>query len=324
MQAYLGDGLLMGRSLVMGTRGSTLALAQSRQVAAALQATRPDLAIEERVVRTTGDRLQTAPLPAIGGKGVFTIEIEDALLRGEIDFAVHSLKDLPPELPAGLCLSAIPRRAPACDVCILQSAIRSPQSVIPLSFLPEGARVGTSSLRRRAQLLHWRPDLKIEDMRGNIDTRLRKLQEQNFQAIVLARAGLERLDVISDRQRQVDLDELKYVPAPGQGALAIEARTGDERVLSLLSAIEDHATRSEITAERAAMRALNAGCSTPLGARAVACGEELRMWAVVLSPDGVQRIFAQGDGRLADAAAIGERVARLLVERGATKLLPGL
>ena len=310
--------------LVMGTRGSALALAQSRQVAAALHAAHPGLVVEERIIRTTGDKLQSAPLPAIGGKGVFTKEIEDALLHSEIDFAVHSLKDLPPELPDGLCIGAVPRRAPACDVCILQSEIQHPAFEVRLPFLPEGARVGTSSLRRRAQLLHLRPDLKIEDIRGNIDTRLRKLEEQPFNAIVLARAGLQRLAIKSGKQIQVDLDERECVPAPGQGTLAIESRARDERVLSILNTIEDAATRAEIIAERTAMRALNAGCSTPLGARAVADGEELRMWAVVLSPEGARRIFAQDNGSVDHATEIGERVARLLVERGAAELLPGL
>jgi hydroxymethylbilane synthase len=310
--------------LVMGTRGSALALAQSRQVAAALQEAHPGLAIEERIIRTTGDKLQGAPLPSIGGKGVFTKEIEDALLRGDIDFAVHSLKDLPPDLPDGLCIGAVPRRAPANDVCIVRCETRDPKLEIRLPFLPEGARVGTSSLRRRAQLLHLRPDLKIEDIRGNIDTRLRKMEEQDFDAIVLARAGLQRLAIKGVEHIQVDLDERDCVPAPGQGALAIEARARDERVLSILNSIENPATRAEIIAERSAMRALNAGCSTPLGARAIADREVLSMWAVVLSPDGTQRIFAQDKGRGDSPDVIGESVARLLLERGAGELLPGL
>ena len=252
----------------MGTRGSALALAQSRAFARALEVAHPGLVVEERIIRTTGDRQQVAPLPAIGGKGVFTLEIENALLGGEIDFAVHSLKDLPPDLPDGLCLAAIPHRAPANDVCVLSSRLAAPFFDGALPFLPPGAKIGTSSLRRKAQLLYLRPDLKIEDVRGNVDTRLRKLEEQ-FDAIVLARAGLERLGVEIDASRLRDFGEREFVPAPGQGALAIEARESDEATLRLLATLDDAASRAEITAERATMRALNAGCTTPLGARAV-------------------------------------------------------
>jgi hydroxymethylbilane synthase len=311
-------------TLVMGTRGSPLALAQSRQTATALTAAHPGLVIEERIIRTTGDRQQSAPLPAIGGKGVFTLEIEQALLSGKIDFAVHSLKDLPPDLPEGLCLAAIPNRASASDVCIMREPVNldcSPS--IPLPFLLEGARCGTSSLRRSAQLLHLRPDLQIESIRGNIDTRLRKLDEQNFDAIILAQAGLQRLDIASQElmNKSVPLEEREFVPAPGQGALAIEARTGDKQVLGLLSAIEDAPTRAMITAERAAMRHLNAGCSTPLGARATVENGDLKLWAVVLSPEGSQRIYAEGQGSVGEAESIGITVAQKLLESGARDLL---
>ena len=308
-------------SLIMGTRGSALALAQSRQVAAAIEAAHPGLAIGERVIRTTGDKQQRAPLPVIGGKGVFTLEIEQALLAGEIDFAVHSLKDLPPDLPDGLCIAAIPPREPASDVCVLHSTWGGWQPFDgPLPFLPHGAGVGTSSLRRRAQLLHLRPDLQIEDIRGNIDTRLRKLEEQGFQAIVLAQAGLNRLGLGEDHTPVNKLDERHFVPAPGQGALAIEARADDEGVLAILRAIEDAATRAEISAERAVVRALNAGCSTPLGARAVADGQRLTIWATVLSPDGRRRIFAEDSGTVSDAVAVGDSVSRKLLEQGAGAL----
>ncbi len=325
-------------TLVMGTRGSALALAQSRQVAAALQAAHPGLTIEERVIRTTGDKMQRAPLPVIGGKGVFTLEIEQVLLQRGIDFAVHSLKDLPPQLPEGLCIAAIPLRESASDSCILNphshddseevkrqlaflnagervhwDAKQAKKWLDTLAFLPTGARVGTSSLRRRAQLLHLRPDLRIEDMRGNIDTRLRKLEEQNLHAIVLARAGIHRLGL---DVRDEPLDERDFVPAPGQGALAIEARADDEAVATILQVIDDAATRAEITAERAVVHALNAGCATPLGARAVVEENTLRLWAVVLSPDGQQRIFAEGEGEVSRAEAIGAGVA--------SQLMPGL
>lgn len=313
------------QTLIMGTRGSPLALAQSRLVAAALQAAHPGLTVEERVIRTTGDKLQGAPLPEIGGKGVFTLEIEQALLQGDIDFAVHSLKDLPPDLPSGLCIGAIPQRESACDLCILHPAWQdwppADAALSALSFLPRGARVGTSSLRRRAQLLHLRPDLEIENIRGNIDTRLRKLEEQDFQAIILARAGLQRLQVEVAAERQRRLNERAFVPAPGQGALAIEARADSKKTLQILKAIDDAATRAEITAERTAMRALNAGCSTPLGARALVVAHSLELWAAVLSPDGTQRIFAEDCGAASDAQSLGEQVAQQLLAQGAANLL---
>ncbi len=307
--------------LVMGTRGSPLALAQSRAFARALEAAHAGLTVEERIIRTTGDKQQSAPLPSIGGKGVFTLEIENALRDGEIDFAVHSLKDLPPEMPAGLCLGAIPRRAPANDVCVLNSSQKT-EFDGALPFLPRGAKVGTSSLRRSAQLLHLRPDLVITDVRGNIDTRLRKLDEQ-FDAIVLARAGLERLGVEIDAARLHDFDESEFVPAPGQGALAIEARSDDEPTLRFLTALDDAATRAEIEAERGAMRALNAGCSTPLGARAIYKDGRVKLRACVLSIDGTQRIFAEDEDSAENAQLLGNRVAEHLLKMGAADLMSG-
>lgn len=310
--------------LHMGTRGSPLALAQSRLMAAALQAAHPGLEVVEQVIRTTGDRLQGAALPEIGGKGVFTLEIEQSLLSGQIDFAVHSLKDLPPQLPEGLCLAAVPHRAAAGDVCIIHPAWQTwqqPRSELPLPQLPYGARIGTSSLRRRAQLLRWRPDLQIENIRGNIDTRLRKLETQQLQAIVLAQAGLERLGVDIPVERLCPLNERDFVPAPGQGALAIEARADDGRVLELLKAIDDPATRAEINAERATMRALNAGCSTPLGARAIVTENRLAMWGIVLAPDGSGHAFGWMGGAVEDAETIGQNLAQRLLAQGAQELL---
>ncbi|MDF2441280.1 MAG: hydroxymethylbilane synthase [Abditibacteriota bacterium] len=302
----------------MGTRGSALALAQSRQVARELERLHPGLLVSERIIRTTGDQQQSLPLPEIGGKGVFTLEIEQALLSGEIDFAVHSLKDLPPLFPAGLCLAAVPAREDAGDCMILH-----PRYVVAsLDELPTGARVGTSSLRRAAQLKALRPDLETASVRGNIDTRLKKLESENFDAIVLARAGLNRLDIAP--RLSFDCDQSAFVPAPGQGALAIEARSNDMRTLELLAALDHAPTRREIEAERAVMEALGAGCSTPLGARAIAEESALRLWAVVLSPDGKQRLFAQHQSTLGAADALGRHVAALLKEQGAAALMESL
>jgi hydroxymethylbilane synthase len=320
------------RTLVMGTRGSPLALAQSRQVARALEAAHSSLQVEERIIRTTGDKQQGQPLPVIGGKGVFTLEIEAALLNREIDFAVHSLKDLPPQLPDGLCIGAIPQRASAHDVCVLHPSLRhsvagdgAEESSQSWPFLPQGARVGTSSLRRRAQLLYQRPDLNVQDIRGNIDTRLRKLESGAFDAIVLAAAGLERLELnaYGEYSPLFALDSDAFIAAPGQGALAIEARSGDEAVLEMLDSLEHPATRTEIEAERAVMQALNAGCSTPLGARAAVDmhDESISLRAVVLTPNGEERFFVAMTGRLNQAEELGTRAAAELLQRGANAVL---
>ena len=326
----------MTNTIVMGTRGSPLALTQARQVARALEDVNENLRVEEKIIRTTGDANQTAALPAIGGKGVFTLEIEQALLSGDIDFAVHSLKDLPPDFPEGLCLGAVPKREAAYDVCLLSSKLRAlgeeehaaqkeeiaeeSSNEFPMwPFLPHGALVGTSSLRRRAQLLHFRPDLRVEDIRGNIDTRIRKMEENDFDAILLARAGLNRMGMT----RGAFLGQRVFVPAPGQGALALECRDNNARVLALLAAIEDGETRAQIVAERACMKALNAGCSTPLGALAVTYPSgEISMWAVVLSPDGKERIFADvWKHPIQEAENVGLQAARKLLDAGASALL---
>ena len=312
--------------LILGTRGSALALAQSRQVVAQLQRAHPDLQIEERIIRTEGDARQNASLPAIGGKGVFTLEIENALLSGEIDFAIHSLKDLPPDMPAGLCLAAVPRRASASDVLILPSPPNPAAQGAPGQSVGEevkGVRVvGTSSLRRRAMILSLHPDWQIEEIRGNIDTRLSKLESQNFDAIILARAGLQRLRIEEElKNRIVEFDAAQFIPAPGQGALAIQARSDDERAMKILQVMEDDETREAIVAERAVVRVLNAGCSTPLGAHAICENGVLTLRACVLSPDGKNRIDAQGKGIPEFAGELGISVAQKLLDQGAQELL---
>ena len=303
--------------LILGTRGSPLALAQSRQMAALLQAAHPGLKIEERIIRTTGDKRQNASLPQIGGKGVFTLEIEAALQNKEIDFAVHSLKDLPPDMPAGLCLAAVPRRASPNDVLIANAQLCDPNSPLPLN-----AKVGTSSLRRGAMLLNGREDLQIEEVRGNIDTRLSKLESENFHAIVLALAGLQRLQVEEDLSaRMMILDAQEFIPAPGQGALALQARSDDESTLLLLDALENYAARAEIIAERTVVKKLNAGCSTPLGAYAICENEVLSLRACVLSHDGKIRIEASGKSIPEYARDLGISVAQKLLDQGAMELL---
>ncbi|RYG70926.1 hydroxymethylbilane synthase [bacterium] len=306
--------------LKMGTRGSQLALAQARMVARELEALHPGLTVEEHIIRTTGDKNQGQPLPEIGGKGVFTLEIEDALLNGQIDFAVHSLKDLPPEMPEGLCLAAVPARENPSDALILHEFnIPSVETGdLALKILPLGAVIGTSSLRRSAMLRHLRPDLEVRDVRGNIDTRLRKLHEEGFHAIVLARAGLNRAAI--EPANSVNLPESHFIPAPGQGALAIQSRTADLDSRQVLMALEDAPTRAAVEAERALVAVLEAGCSTPLGALARAYGDSISMHAAVLSPDGKERIAVSVQGSGAPEL-IGERAARSLLEKGARELL---
>ena len=304
----------------MGTRGSPLALAQARQVARQLEALHPDLQVEEHIIRTTGDKNQGQPLPQIGGKGVFTLEIEAALLDETIDFAVHSLKDLPPLMPDGLCLAAVPERENPCDTLVLNDLNVPSQETgdVALKILPLGAVVGTSSLRRAAMLRNLRPDLDIHDVRGNIDTRLRKLHEQGFHAIVLARAGLNRLEI--EAPSTLNLAESWFVPAPGQGALALQSRRDDLDSRQVLLGLEDPGTRAAVEAERALVEVLEAGCSTPLGALARAVGDSISMHAVVLSPDGTQRIAVSVQGSGAPEL-IGQRAARSLLEKGAGEIL---
>lgn len=304
----------------MGTRGSHLALAQARLVARQLEALHPGLTVEEHVIRTTGDKNQGQPLPEIGGKGVFTLEIENALLNGEIDFAVHSMKDLPPAMPEGLCLAAVPARENPSDALILHDFnIPSVETGdVALKILPLGAVVGTSSTRRAAMLRHLRPDINVQDVRGNIDTRLRKLHEEGFHAIILARAGLNRAAI--EPTNSMNLPESHFIPAPGQGALAIQSRCDDLDSRQVLMALEDGPTRAAIEAERALVAVLEAGCSTPLGALARAFGDSISMHAVVLSPDGKERVAVsvQGSG---SPELIGERAARSLLEKGAQEIL---
>jgi len=299
-------------TLRIGTRGSPLALAQSRLVADALAEAHPGLACQLVRIATAGDRRRAEPLPAIGGTGLFTREIESALLRGEIDLAVHSLKDLPTQSPDGLVVAAVPARAPAADALISADGR-------PLDQLPPGARIGTSSPRRAAQLLAARPDLRPEPIRGNLDTRIRKLREGRVDALVVALAGLERLGVAAHATQVLPLDVM--LPAPGQGALAVQTRAGDAPVVDLAVAIDHGATRAATTGERALLEALGGGCSLPLGAYAEAGGPSLRLRAILLAPDGAQAARADSTGPLAEPTALAHAVAAALRADGADAIL---
>ena len=289
--------------LVIASRGSQLALWQARWVAAQLSAAGHECRIE--IIKTTGDKITGVPLAKVGTKGLFTKEIEEALLDGRADLAVHSLKDLPTELPEGLVLAAVPEREDPRDAVVGKK----------LADLPPGAKVGTSSLRRAAQLLKLRPDLQVESIRGNLDTRLRKLDEGQYDAILLAAAGLKRLGW-GDRIAEI-LEPEQMCPAVGQGALAIETRAGFEAVAML-----DHAdTHTAVMAERGVLRALGGGCQVPIGAYATVFNGRVRLLAIVAAPDGSRMVGAQAGGAAAEAAEIGARLAAYLLQRGARQIL---
>jgi hydroxymethylbilane synthase len=294
----------------IGTRASALALVQAEHVAAALRHRGHD--VELVPMRTEGDRLASARLAAVGGKGLFVREIEDALLTGSVDMAVHSLKDLPAELPPGLVLAAFPPREDPRDVLVS----RKPGG---LDALPAGAIVGTSSPRRRALVLAARPDVTVEPLRGNVDTRLKKLESGVCDATVLAAAGLERLRVSPPNTAPLPVDV--FVPAVGQGVLGIEAREDDARVRTALAGLDDAPTRACALAERAFLARLGASCVTPVAAHAAVERGTLTMRALVVSEDGKQLLVQRGTAEPADAVALGRRLADGLLEQGAASMV---
>jgi hydroxymethylbilane synthase len=291
----------------IGTRGSLLARWQAEHVQGQLAERGHE--VELVVITTTGDRLLDRRLEAVGGKGAFLKEIEEAMQAGEVDLAVHSLKDVPTALPTGLDLCAMLKRADPRDALISGGST--------LSDLPAGARVGTTSLRREAQLRASRPDLKVADLRGNVDTRLRRLREGDFDAIVLAMAGLVRLG--RDHEVTEALDVRTFVPAPGQGTIALECRVGDEAVLDAVRPLHHEATARAVTAERAFLATLGGGCNVPLGAHATLAGDSLELAGFVARTDGTELL--RGDARGDDPTALGRDLARELLDRGAGAFL---
>jgi hydroxymethylbilane synthase len=292
--------------LVIASRGSQLALWQARWVQQELAQKGRESRIE--IIKTTGDKITDVPLAQVGGKGLFTKEIEEALLDGRADLAVHSLKDLPTELPPGLVLAAVPVREDPRDAIVGRK----------LADLPQGATVGTSSLRRSAQLRKVRPDLQIESVRGNLDTRLRKLDEGRYLAIVLAAAGLRRLGW-ADRIAELLPPEV-MCSAVGQGALAIETReAGAGR--DAVAALNDAETHAAVTAERGVLAALGGGCQVPIGAYARVEAGRLQIQAVVIAPDGSELVRGHSEGASSDAAAIGRALGDDLLHRGARRIL---
>ncbi len=306
----------MSRSIRLGTRASALARWQTDSVVALLRAVYPDTHFEVKIISTHGDRVLDVPLPLIGGKGLFTLELETALRNGEIDLAVHSLKDLPTDDALGLTVGAIPARANPADALVSKEGYT-------LDTLPAGAVIGSSSRRRAAQLRHHRPDLQIVDIRGNVETRIHKALDPDsiYTATVLARAGLDRLGLADVISQTIPFEIM--LPAPGQGALAIQCRD-DAASLDLLAPIADAHAAAAVGAERAFLAALEGGCSLPVAAYATVQGEALHLRGRVSAVDGSQQIDVAIRGSLREAAEIGRRLAAQAIARGAGDILQGI
>ena len=305
----------MRKKIVIGTRSSKLALWQADYVAECLKEEYPGLEVEMKLMTTKGDKILDAPLAKIGGKGLFTKELEQEMLEGGIDLAVHSLKDMPTEVPEGLVIAAITKRADPGD------------AVVSLKYghfadLPQGAKVGTSSLRRKAQLLHARPDLNIQDLRGNVNTRLRKLEEENFDAIVLAVAGLTRLG-FKDRIAEVMPREI-MLPAVGQGALAIEARGDDAEILEMLAFLNDADMVACAKGERAFLAKVEGGCQVPVGVYGSVEQDELQLEAVIASLDGTRLYRDKLTGAKSEAEELGGELAEKLLAAGGLEIMQEL
>lgn len=304
------------RPLKIGTRGSELALTQARWVARRLEEAGVEVA-ELETVRTTGDRRSTAPLHRHSQPGLFTATLDHALLDGRVDLAVHSLKDLPTDIHPELELVAVPPREEPSDALVLPEGSES-----DLRSLAAGARVGSSSLRRQALCRAFRPDLRVEPIRGNVDTRLAKVDGGEYDAAIMASAGLRRMG-LSARASQL-LEVREWPPAPGQGALAVMARRHDpmlQAARSALGALDSAPSRAAVEAERTVLQELGAGCSLPVGAVGLPYREGLRLWAMVLSADGRRVVRTDATGRMAEARGLGRRVAQTLRERGAAEIL---
>ncbi|MBC7357391.1 MAG: hydroxymethylbilane synthase [Desulfacinum sp.] len=302
----------MRNTLVIGTRGSLLALRQSEMIKGLLEARWPDLRVSLEIIKTTGDKILDVPLAKVGGKGLFVKEIEEALLDGRVDLAVHSMKDVPSELPGPLELAVVPAREDPRDVLVSE---RFPS----LEDLPRGAVVGTSSLRRAAQLLALRPDLRIENLRGNLDTRLRKVREGLYDAVVLAAAGLHRMGWRDRIASYLDPD--LFVPAIGQGALGLEIRKDDHDVRRLLAPLHDESTARAVAAERAFLHTLEGGCQVPIAGHATASQNGVLLTGLVASLDGRTVYRQTASAPPGGEEAAGRDLARRLLDAGAREIL---
>lgn len=297
--------------LIIGTRGSALALCQTNWVAQTLKELHPGLEIDITIIKTKGDKILDVPLAKIGDKGLFVKELEVALLNKEIDFAVHSMKDLPTEEPEGLCIAAVPERVDPSDALISNGIL--------LADLPTGARIGSSSLRRKAQLQNYRADFDIVDLRGNLDTRLRKLDNGEFDGIILAYAGLYRMGW-TDRITGKIPSEI-CLHAVGQGALAIQSRADDSRTREILSTMDHRESHIAVRAERSLMRELEGGCQVPIGASGIIDDGKLTLSGVVASVDGSRLVRGDVYGDISDPDALGRELAKSLLAGGADKIL---
>ncbi len=302
----------MSESVRIATRGSNLALWQAHFVKSAIEEKNPGVAVELVTVVSTGDAVRDKPLYELGGVGLFTKEVQEAILDGRADIAVHSLKDLPTVSHPELILAAVPPRGPVGDVLL------SPKHGT-FEQLPPRARVATSSLRRRAQLLMHRPDLIVESIRGNVETRIRKLHEEGLDGLILAQAGVTRLGLEDEISQELPVDFL--LPAVGQGALGIECRGENKSIRSLLSNLNDPATRAQVDAERAFLRTIEGGCQLPVGTLSSLGGDALHLRAIVLSPDGQHHVVGDHAGPVRDADSVGVALAKRLLAQGADRLL---
>lgn len=305
----------MKHSLVIGTRGSALALAQANWVSSQLQQN-SNLEITIQIIKTSGD-VKTEPLSMIGGKGVFTKELEDALLDGRVDIAVHSLKDLPTILPDGLQIGAICEREDPRDALVLPATAASTEASL-IKLVPQSV-VGTSSPRRLSQLMHLRPDLVIKDLRGNVETRLRKLDEGQYDALILASAGLRRLNLA--HRITIPISPAEMLPAVGQGAIGIEVRADDDIALETVRRIDHPPTSYACVAERAMLRTLGGGCQLPIAGHATVFDRELRLEGLVATKDGAEVIRDQIVGPSVDGESLGRQLADRLLQHGANRLL---
>lgn len=303
------------KRLIIGTRGSKLACTQTQWVADQLKNSHARLSLEIKVIQTAGDRDQIAPLPAIGGKGLFTQELDQQLIDGEIDCAVHSMKDLPTELPEGIAILAVPEREKPHDALLSRENVRFLE-------LPRGAKVGTGSVRRMAQLLRIRRDLEYADIRGNVDTRVNKLAQGLYDAVILAAAGLRRLG-LEDHITELFAPNV-VLPAVGQGALAVTGRKDDKKTRMLVRAVTDLNTRRAVSAERALLATLGGGCHVPIAAHGQVKGREMHLEGLVVTPDGKTRVRDHITGPAKDAQALGTQLGERLLQLGAAPILEAL
>jgi hydroxymethylbilane synthase len=304
------------KKVIIGSRGSDLALWQANYVRDLLLQNHTGVEVDIEIIQTTGDKILDTSLASIGGKGVFTKEIEVALLENKINIAVHSLKDLPTTMTEGLTLGAIPERAPVEDVFMAKD------TKTRLMDLPDGATVATGSLRRKVQILHRRPDLKIIDIRGNVPTRIKKMLDSNWDGMILASAGVHRLGLTQNLAHTISLEWV--LPAAGQGALGIECRENDEEIISLLAPLNHAPTKASATAERALLAAMGGGCQVPIGAHGLVVGDKLELTACIAALDGRSIIRSVHTGSASDPVSIGEALAKTLLSQGGQEILDEL